>query len=162
MNQYQMAIHATGTILQEYDSDRKFPVYGFGGKINGQVNHCFPVTMDPSHVEVSGVEGIQEVYFNKYVSYTAQSHEQVYRNSFQFVSLHGPTLFAPLINTAGQMAASFAAHSANQYVILLILTDGVIMDMQQTIDAIVNASRLPLSIIIIGVGNANFSVRFST
>ena len=61
MNQYQMAIHATGTILQEYDHDRMFPVYGFGGSINGQVNHCFPVTMDPTHAQVSGVNGILEV-----------------------------------------------------------------------------------------------------
>lgn len=44
-----------------------------------------------------------------------------------------------------------------QYTILLILTDGAIMDMQQTIDAIVYASGLPLSIVIVGVGQADFS-----
>ena len=43
-----------------------------------------------------------------------------------------------------------------QYTILLILTDGAIHDMQETIDQIVRASGLPLSIIIVGVGNANF------
>lgn len=31
------------------------------------------------------------------------------------------------------------------------------MDMQQTIDAIVAASGLPLSIVIVGVGQADFS-----
>jgi hypothetical protein len=36
------------------------------------------------------------------------------------------------------------------------LTDGVINDMQATIDQIVRASRLPLSIIIVGVGGAEF------
>jgi hypothetical protein len=41
--------------------------------------------------------------------------------------------------------------------VLLILTDGAITDSQKTIDAIVQASFLPLSIIIIGVGNADFS-----
>lgn len=39
---------------------------------------------------------------------------------------------------------------------LLILTDGVITDMDNTIRAIVEASRLPMSIIIVGVGSANF------
>lgn len=39
---------------------------------------------------------------------------------------------------------------------LLILTDGVITDMDNTIRAIIDASRLPLSIIIVGVGSANF------
>lgn len=39
----------------------------------------------------------------------------------------------------------------------MILTDGEISDMYQTKDLIVKASKLPLSIIIIGVGNENFS-----
>jgi vacuolar-type H+-ATPase subunit F/Vma7 len=43
-----------------------------------------------------------------------------------------------------------------KYIILLIITDGVISDMDDTIDEIVKGSSLPLSIIIIGVGDANF------
>lgn len=43
-----------------------------------------------------------------------------------------------------------------QYFVLLILTDGEITDFDQTRDAIVRASRLPLSIIIVGVGPADF------
>jgi hypothetical protein len=39
---------------------------------------------------------------------------------------------------------------------LLILTDGIISDMEPTIDEIVRASALPISIIIVGVGNENF------
>jgi len=44
-----------------------------------------------------------------------------------------------------------------KYNILLILTDGAIMDLQETVNAVVAASGLPLSIIIIGVGSADFS-----
>ena len=40
---------------------------------------------------------------------------------------------------------------------LLIITDGVITDMDKTRTAIVEASRLPMSIIIVGVGKADFS-----
>ena len=40
---------------------------------------------------------------------------------------------------------------------LLLLTDGAINDMQQTIDTIVQATEMPLSIIIVGVGSANFA-----
>lgn len=43
-----------------------------------------------------------------------------------------------------------------QYFVLLILTDGEITDFDQTRDAIVRASLLPLSIIIVGVGPADF------
>lgn len=40
---------------------------------------------------------------------------------------------------------------------LLILTDGIINDMEKTIDEIVRGSSLPMSIIIVGVGDADFS-----
>ena len=40
--------------------------------------------------------------------------------------------------------------------ILLIITDGIINDMKETIDQIVRGSSLPLSIIIVGVGDADF------
>lgn len=42
------------------------------------------------------------------------------------------------------------------YQTLLIITDGEIHDMDQTIDKLIQATELPLSIIIVGVGNANF------
>ena len=41
--------------------------------------------------------------------------------------------------------------------VLIYLTDGVITDLQKTIDQIVQCSGLPAAIIIIGVGDADFS-----
>lgn len=43
-----------------------------------------------------------------------------------------------------------------QYQILLIITDGIINDMEATIDEVVRGSDLPLSIVIVGVGDADF------
>ncbi len=43
------------------------------------------------------------------------------------------------------------------YFVLLILTDGIITDLDLTVAAIVRASALPMSIIIVGVGNEDFS-----
>lgn len=40
---------------------------------------------------------------------------------------------------------------------LCIIQDGVITDMANTVDRIVDASNLPLSIVIVGVGGADFS-----
>ena len=39
----------------------------------------------------------------------------------------------------------------------MILTDGIIEDMDDTINSLVEASYLPISVIIIGIGNADFS-----
>lgn len=38
-----------------------------------------------------------------------------------------------------------------------MLTDGVLSDMPATKLALINASHLPMSVIIVGVGGANFS-----
>lgn len=40
---------------------------------------------------------------------------------------------------------------------LLIITDGIITDLEQTKLAIINACELPMSLIIVGVGNEDFS-----
>ncbi|PVD25046.1 hypothetical protein C0Q70_15543 [Pomacea canaliculata] len=74
--------------------------------------------------------------------------------SHEFALLYGPTNFAPCINHVARFAQSAA--SGNDYFILLIITDGIITDMPQTTEAIVNASSLPMSIIIVGVGDADF------
>ncbi|NXB60578.1 CPNE1 protein, partial [Struthidea cinerea] len=80
-----------------------------------------------------------------------------YRQILPQIRLYGPTNFSPIINHV----ARFAGHSlqqgtAAQYFILLIITDGEITDLDQTRQAIVNASKLPMSIIIVGVGEADF------
>ena len=46
--------------------------------------------------------------------------------------------------------------NSQKYTILLIITDGVITDFDKTVDGIVGASTLPLSIIIVGVGSADY------
>ena len=44
-----------------------------------------------------------------------------------------------------------------RFSILLLITDGIINDMPATIDQIVKGSNFPLGIIIVGVGDADFS-----
>lgn len=45
MNAYAMALKAVGEIIQDYDSDKLFPVYGFGAKLppDGKISHAFPL-----------------------------------------------------------------------------------------------------------------------
>ena len=71
------------------------------------------------------------------------------------MSLYGPTNFRPVINHVAQFAKAY--QNGQQYFVLLILTDGIITDFEETKAAIVSASELPMSIIIIGVGDEDFS-----
>jgi len=79
-----------------------------------------------------------------------------YRYALQGTSLSGPTYFAPVIKVLLDYMKQNIALS--MYHILLILTDGCIHDMNVTKDLIVEASHFPLSIIIVGIGDADFSM----
>lgn len=81
----------------------------------------------------------------------------MYKNALTHVELAGPTYFAPLIEETMKLAYNCKQQGSNTYQTLLILTDGEIHDMDRTIDLIIQAAQLPLSIIIVGVGNADFS-----
>ncbi|GCB63596.1 copine-3-like [Scyliorhinus torazame] len=143
-NEYLMAIWSIGMIIQDYDADKLFPAFGFGAQTPPmwQVSHEFPLNFNPENPFCEGVQGIADAY----------------RNCLPQVKLYGPTNFSPIINHVGRFAAVAAQQpKASQYYILLIITDGVITDLDETRQAIVNASKLPMSIIIIGVGGADFS-----
>ncbi|KAG6538257.1 hypothetical protein ZIOFF_003370 [Zingiber officinale] len=141
LNSYQQAIVGVGEVLQFYDSDKHFPAWGFGGRVSyGSVSHCFNLKGSPEESEVSGVEGIMAAY----------------AMALHNVTLAGPTLFGPVIHRAAEIAGQSLLTSRNKYYVLLIITDGVITDLQETINAIVKASDLPLSILIVGVGGADY------
>ncbi|XP_074278278.1 protein BONZAI 2-like isoform X2 [Silene latifolia] len=140
-NAYQKAIMEVGGVLQFYDSDKRFPAWGFGARpIDGPISHCFNLNGSTSYCEVEGIQGIMTAY-----------------NGALFnVSLAGPTLFRQIVNSAASIASQSLADGRQKYFVLLIITDGVITDLQETKDAIVKAADLPLSILIVGVGGADY------
>uniref|UniRef100_A0A8C7MGM9 Copine II n=1 Tax=Oncorhynchus kisutch TaxID=8019 RepID=A0A8C7MGM9_ONCKI len=129
-NEYLSAILAVGQIIQDYDTDKMFPALGFGAQLppDWKVSVC--------------VEGIA----------------QAYSACLPHIRFYGPTNFSPIITHVARFATqALQQETAAQYFTLLIITDGVISDMDETRHAIVQAAKLPMSIIIIGVGNADFA-----
>ncbi|RZS28187.1 hypothetical protein BHM03_00061753 [Ensete ventricosum] len=82
--------------------------------------------------QVEGIQGIMSAYIS----------------ALHNVSLAGPTLFGHVISAAALIAGQSLSNSKQKYFILLIVTE--------TKDALVKASDLPLSILIVGVGGADF------
>ncbi|MEE6499757.1 hypothetical protein FKM82_003576 [Ascaphus truei] len=143
-NEYLSALWSVGQIIQDYDSDKLFPALGFGAQLppDWKVSHEFAMNFNPTSPFCSGVEGIIEAY----------------SACLPHLRFYGPTNFSPIINHVARFAAQATQQeSASQYFVLLIITDGVISDMDETRHAIVQAAKLPMAIIIIGVGNADFS-----
>ncbi|MGH0139027.1 UNVERIFIED_CONTAM: hypothetical protein FKN15_068158 [Acipenser sinensis] len=122
MNAYAMALKAVGEIIQDYDSDKMFPALGFGAKLppDGRVSHEFALNGNPLNPYCYRIDGVMEAYYQ----------------SLKSVHLYGPTNFSPVINHVARYAAS--VKDGSQYFILLIITDGVISDMAQTKESIVN------------------------
>uniref|UniRef100_A0A672HYT8 Copine-2 n=1 Tax=Salarias fasciatus TaxID=181472 RepID=A0A672HYT8_SALFA len=135
-NEYLAAILAVGQIIQDYDTDKMFPALGFGAQLppDWKVSHEFAINFNPTNPFCSG--------------------ECVHRPFSPRCRFRCTSERDRFLNPSLRLALSIALQ---QYFTLLIITDGVISDMDETRDAIVQASKLPMSIIIIGVGNADFA-----
>ena len=144
LNQYEKAIKSCGEIVAYYDYDQLFPVYGFGFEYRFNYNktlHCFPINENPVDPNINTIDGVLKEY----------------RKFIQKINLTGPTNFAPLINELNKtVKEELKKGKKMNYNILMILTDGQISDMKETKDALVEASFLPISVIIIGIGDNNF------
>uniref|UniRef100_A0A8D0CSR1 Copine 8 n=1 Tax=Sander lucioperca TaxID=283035 RepID=A0A8D0CSR1_SANLU len=130
LNAYAMALKAVGEIIQDYDSDKMFPALGFGAKLppDGRISHEFALVRTRGfRIRMEGSQGACKTWISSL------------------------WLFCVFVC---RYAAS--VKDGSQYFVLLIITDGVISDMAQTKESIVNAACLPMSIIIVGVGPAEF------
>lgn len=130
-----------GATLSEFDEDNRIPSYGFGCSRTHD-NAVF--SLRPRDEACYGFEDVLACYRACAPPVTA---------------LAGPTSFAPLIRHAMSIVAR-----EGQYHVLLIVADGQVTrpsdlpanqlseQEAETISAIVDASKLPLSIVMIGVG----------
>lgn len=131
-NLYEQALSIIARTLAAFDDDNLIPCYGFGDHTTGDraVFSFFPEDRPANGLHGSVLR---------------------YRQITPFVQLAGPTSFAPLIRQAMRLVVE----SGMQYHILVIIADGQVTPtcMQATVDAIVTASALPLSILMVGVGD---------
>ncbi|CAM9909651.1 unnamed protein product, partial [Laminaria digitata] len=60
LNEYGQAIQSVGGVLEYFDDDRRFPLYGFGGcpVYRSPASHCFAVNGNEADPEVSMVYGV--------------------------------------------------------------------------------------------------------
>jgi hypothetical protein len=178
-NDYEKAIFAVGSILAKYDSDQRFPVWGFGAKYNNVVRHCFQCGTE---VEVEGVQGIMDAYrgvfrtpltmsyptkFTEVISTAASyaRHEQVCRNRRTPCMFDNAALKdnfrceCRCLTTVFSFLSQEVAHEEGKlsYTILLILTAGNVEDVKETKQQLIEASKDPLSVVIVGIGEADFA-----
>ncbi|KAK4392936.1 E3 ubiquitin-protein ligase RGLG2 [Sesamum angolense] len=142
LNPYEQAISIIGKTLAAFDDDNLIPCFGFGDATTHDQD-VFSFYPDERFCN-----GFEEVLSR-------------YREIVPHLKLAGPTSFAPII----EMATTIVEQSGGQYHVLLIIADGQVtrsVDTQngqlspqerKTVQAIVEASKFPLSIILVGVGD---------
>ncbi|KAL6853388.1 hypothetical protein ACP4OV_019417 [Aristida adscensionis] len=140
-NPYEQAISIIGRTLSPFDDDNLIPCFGFG---DASTHDHSVFSFYPDYRPCRGFEEVLERY----------------RQIVPHLNLSGPTSFAPLI-----YAAISVVESSNwQYHVLVIIADGQVTTSntndgrlspqeQATIQAIVDASYCPLSIVMVGVGD---------
>ena len=138
-SKYEELILSCGKILAPYDSDQKFPVFGFGAENIGKYNkNCFPINFN-DNPEIYTIKGV----INEY------------HNCLKKIKLSSPTFYSNSIEYFVNEIKK--QNNILKYNILLILTDGDNDDMNETKNIIFEAAKLPISIIIVGLGNCKFN-----
>ncbi|KAF3548411.1 hypothetical protein DY000_02003461 [Brassica cretica] len=146
-NPYEQAITIIGRTLAAFDEDNLIPCFGFGdASTHDQDVFSF-------YPEGRSCNGFEQVLAR-------------YREIVPHLKLAGPTSFAPII----EMAMTVVEQSSGQYHVLVIIADGQVTrsvdtehgqlspQEQRTVDAIVKASALPLSIVLVGVGDGPWNM----
>ena len=135
INNYEKAMRENIKIISMYNKSNKYNVYGFGAQLNGKFKDIFNINGNDDE-SIIGIENIISKY----------------KETVNSVSFAGPTLFAPVIKEIKRKVEINYDNNFN-YNILLIISDGYIHDITETIDTIIEASKFPISFIIIGVGD---------
>jgi len=136
LNPYQQVLSIMCQALAPFDSDQLIDAYGFG---DTQTTHksVFPFY---SRVDERGILVEQPCY-------RLEGVLERYNQIASSIEYSGPTSFAPIIRKAIELVSQ-----RKEYHILLIIADGAVDDMKETINAIVEASKHPISIVCVGVG----------
>ncbi|OMJ77078.1 hypothetical protein SteCoe_23392 [Stentor coeruleus] len=135
-------IHALSTLapkIEEYDHDKIFFGYGFGGFRPNQTNEWFYLTEDLKTIEIDG-------YQNIIVNYT---------ETIKIITPCNDIILSPLIERIREV--SISKPGDNEYNVLMIFTHGKILDIDNIKTVVVRTSMTPMSIVVIEVGNAKNS-----
>lgn len=143
-NQYIEVIENLGSLILNCNQERKLSLFGFGARVDNsdKVSQCFPLSGDLDNIYVNGIS----------------SAINFYKKAVKTVRFAGPSRLKPMLAMAESMAVKEPTQDDQVYHVLLIITDGIINDFDDVIERLISISHLPLSVVFVGVGPAEFSL----
>ncbi|CAB9510120.1 Nicotinic receptor-associated protein 1 [Seminavis robusta] len=146
-NDYEETITCIGNAIDKYSKSSEYSVWGFGAKFgDGVVRHLFQCGQSPT---VKGVDGILDAY------------RSVFRSGG--ITMSGPTVFLKAIQSAAVRARKSKMDNTGgplRYSVLLIVTDGIMANFEETKQKLAVYSEVPLSVVIVGVGRSDFQAMY--
>ncbi|KAK5966692.1 CoPiNe domain protein Atypical [Trichostrongylus colubriformis] len=121
-----------------YMAHSRIGALGFGARTEPrfELSQCFALSGSHTDPQVDGIKGLLEAY----------------RTATMAVQPFAPTDFSEVIYHVSKFAKAESRRRLGLYFVLLILTDGGLTKPRRTIDAIVDSSPHPMSILAIGIG----------
>lgn len=140
LNDYQAAIYKIGNIFDAYENKAEYTMWGYAARLRGVNQPYFSIGED-LHVADDLI----------------RAYDRLFSVENDCLKL-GESADMKHIIQAGMYEAIRASKVKQCYTTLVILTSGMFTDVQESIDAVCAAAEdAPLSIVIIGIGNEDFT-----
>lgn len=185
-SEYNKAINYVSELISPYNEKQEYIVYGFSGIPPGsyEMSPMFSLSQfldksenvnngnkDKDNEEGEDSNRIKKKKKKKFeylislkemfgddIIYGTKNIETAYKNSITKVVFSGPTKFGYFFEKIKLKVLQNYDKLINNYFLVFIFTDGGLNDIISTVTQIVDCSELPISIIIIGIGDNNFEV----
>eukprot|EP00188_Purpureofilum_apyrenoidigerum_P000848 Plantae.Rhodophyta-Purpureofilum_apyrenoidigerum.ctg14239.p1 GENE.Plantae.Rhodophyta-Purpureofilum_apyrenoidigerum.ctg14239~~Plantae.Rhodophyta-Purpureofilum_apyrenoidigerum.ctg14239.p1 ORF type:complete len:546 (+),score=115.14 Plantae.Rhodophyta-Purpureofilum_apyrenoidigerum.ctg14239:172-1809(+) len=140
-NVYLKLVDALCPLLLQYDPDNEVDAYGFAGKMSPSTPTLYDFPLNGNSATCKGMEGVKAAY----------------EIAAKTVHLSSPTKVVPVLQKFVEILKQQKVTKTKQrYLVIIIIADGVPVELDQFRQKLVELSILPISVVYVGVGTAPF------
>uniref|UniRef100_A0A7E4WAG3 Copine domain-containing protein n=1 Tax=Panagrellus redivivus TaxID=6233 RepID=A0A7E4WAG3_PANRE len=145
LSDVELAVRSTGEAFRDFSANSSYGAFGFGAKIpplfRESQEFCLSLETDPY---VRGLDGIMSAFKNSFTK-------------VQPITIAHLSHVIYYVSKLAQNALNRSQTTQPAYYVLALITRGVFDDLKETIQAIIYASRAPISIVFVGIGGGDLN-----
>ncbi|KAI1732690.1 copine domain-containing protein [Ditylenchus destructor] len=160
LDDVEVCIRALGEPLRHFNASSSFPAFGFGAKIPPHYREsqefCLNLDTDPY---CRGLDGVHKAFKSAFANVQPLNMVHLSHVIYYVSKLAQSALNRNNSSTGGGIFAS--SSNTNQhntarpsYFVLVVITRGIFDDLKETVQSIIFASRAPISVVFVGIGES--------